>query len=49
MNNRLSKPKQSLERIRYLRELRKFYGVNAINLVVSDVESNWLENWKLDS
>lgn len=40
--------KEALERVRYLRTNRLLYGVDTIHLSVSDVEGDWLENWKLE-
>lgn len=41
----MSKAKQTLNRVRQLRQAKKSLGVNAIYLFVSDVDGDWLEKW----
>jgi len=40
-----NKARQSLSTVRQLRQAKKYLGVDAIYLFVSDVDSDWLKRW----
>jgi hypothetical protein len=37
---------RSIEAARKLQRLRRTYGLDRINLLVDDVEGDWLEQWQ---
>jgi hypothetical protein len=44
----LKAPMESLRAARELRRMRREHGVNYINLIVDDVEGDWIEKWGED-
>ena len=42
----ITRLKEALQRARDLRKAKRLYGVNAIYKFVSDVDGDWLENWR---
>jgi CO dehydrogenase nickel-insertion accessory protein CooC1 len=36
---------ESLRAARALQKMRRSHGVNRVDLIVNDVEGNWLEQW----
>jgi hypothetical protein len=38
-------PLESLKAARTLQKLRRSHGVNRVDLIVEDVEGDWLEQW----
>jgi hypothetical protein len=44
----LKAPLESLKAARELRQMRRKHGINYIDLVVDDVDGDWLEQWGED-
>jgi hypothetical protein len=38
-------PLQSLRAARTLQKMRRFHGVKRVDLIVEDIEGDWLEQW----